>query len=145
MSATRAAAWLAGVWAGLLAALALIAAPSAFAVADRGIAGGIAAHMFAQEAYAGVAIAVVLFLVLRTGARRAAASGRGSVLSADMLLVLGALFCTVLGWFAVQPMMAAARAGQGSVSFAALHGVSTVLYGVKTLLVAVLAWRLAPP
>ena len=34
MSATRAAAWLAGVWAGLLAALALIAAPSAFAVAD---------------------------------------------------------------------------------------------------------------
>ena len=61
-----------------------------------------------------------------------------------MLLVLGALFCTVLGWFAVQPMMAAARAGQGSFSFAALHGVSTVLYGVKTLLVAVLAWRLAP-
>jgi hypothetical protein len=66
------------------------------------------------------------------------------VLSADMLLVLGALFCTVFGYFALQPMMAPARAGEGPLSFAALHGISSALFVLKAVLVAVLAWRLAP-
>jgi len=81
--------------------------------------------------------------MLRQQARTAAEAGRGSVLNANMLLVLGALFCTVAGYFALQPMMAAARAGQGSLSFGALHGISAGLFGLKALLVAVLAWRLA--
>jgi hypothetical protein len=37
--------------------------------------------------------------------------------------------------------MAAARAGQGALSFGQLHAVSAGLYGVKVLLVAALAWR----
>ena len=100
--------------------------------------------MFAQEAYLALALAVLLFLLLRRRARAASAAGTGSVLSADMLLVLGALFCTVAGYFALQPMMAAARAGQGTWSFGSLHGASAALYGIKALLVTVLAWRLAP-
>jgi len=78
---------------------------------------------------------------VRRRAREAAAAGRGSVLSAEMLLLLGTLACTVAGWFGVQPLMPAARAGQGSLSFGQLHLASTVLYGIKTLLVLALAWR----
>jgi hypothetical protein len=58
-------------------------------------------------------------------------------------LLLGTLFCTVAGSFAVQPMMAAARAGQGPVSFATLHAVSAALFVLKGVLVLVLAWRLS--
>ena len=144
MTATRWAAWLAGLWAGLLWGVALIGAPSAFATAASETAGRIAGRMFAQEAYLSLVLAVVLFLMLRRRARTAAEAGTGSVLSADMLLVLGTLFCTVAGYFALQPMMAAARAGQGAWSFGSLHAVSSALYGIKALLVATLAWRLAP-
>ena len=46
------------------------------------------------------------------------AAGQGSQFSVDMALCLGTLFCTVAGYFAVQPMLAAARAGQGAVTSA---------------------------
>lgn len=144
MSATRWAAWLAGLWAGALWTIALVGAPAAFAAATPDVAGRIAGRMFAQEAYASLALAVLLFLLLRRRARAAAAAGTGSVFSADMLLVLGALFCTVAGYFALQPMMAAARAGQGGWSFGSLHAASMGLFGLKALLTAILAWRLAP-
>jgi len=88
-------------------------------------------------------MAVVMYLLLRRTARAKAAAGTGSVLSTDVLLVLGTLFCTVAGYFAVQPMMAAARLGQGAMSFGALHGFSAGLFALKGLLVLVLAWRLA--
>ena len=144
MSGARWAAWLAGLWTGVLAALGLIAAPTAFALLPRETAGLLAGRLFVQEAYAGLAVAVVLLVLLRTRARRAADAGTGSLLDGDMLLVLGALFCTVLGHFALQPMMASARAGEGPFSFAALHGLSAGLFGFKTVLVGLLAWRLVP-
>src|SRR5436190_24033845 len=123
MTSLRWASWLAGLWAGVLAALGLIAAPTLFALLPRQNAGLVAGRLFSQEAYAGLAIAVLLFVLLRRRARADAEAGTGSVLSADMLLVLGALFCTVLGYFALQPMMAGARAAEGPLSFAALHGI----------------------
>jgi hypothetical protein len=55
------------------------------------------------------------------------------------------LFCTVAGYYAVLPMMEAARAGQASVSFATLHIVSTGFFTLKGLLVLALAWRLTRP
>jgi hypothetical protein len=142
MAPRRVAAWLAGLWAGALWSIGLIAAPAGFALAPAELAGRIAGRIFGQEAHLGLALAVVLFLLLRRQAREAAAAGTGSVLSADMLLVLGALFSTVAGYFALQPMLAAARAGQGGLSFGALHGASVALYGLKALLVSLLAWRL---
>lgn len=144
MKGERWAAWLAGLWAGMLWGLGAIGAPAAFTVTAAEVAGRIAGRMFVQEAYLSLALAFVLLLVLRRQAHAGSAAGTGSVLSADMLLVLGGLFCTVAGYFALQPMMAAARAGQGAWSFAALHGVSAVFYGLKAVLVSALAWRLAP-
>jgi hypothetical protein len=62
--------------------------------------------------------------------------------SANMLLALGALFCTIAGYFALQPMMEAARQGlPGAMSFGLLHGASSVFFLLKGLLVAALLWR----
>jgi Domain of unknown function (DUF4149) len=145
MSANRAMAVLAGLWAGVLLAIGLIGAPAGFAtLAVSSDAGRVAGRMFAQEAYLGLGVSIVLFLLERGRARRAAEAGQGSALNANMLLLLGALFCTVAGYFALQPMMAAARAGQGPWSFGTLHGVSAAFFGLKALLVLTLAWRLAP-
>jgi hypothetical protein len=134
-----------GAWAGLLLCIALVAAPAAFAVLDRPVAGQVVGWIFAREAWTSVVLAVLLLLIERPRARAAAAVGAGSVLSADVLLLLGTLFCTVAGYFALQPMMAAARAGQGGLSFGQLHAVSLGFYGLKLVCVVALAWRAAAP
>ena len=139
--ALRVAVVLAGLWAGVLLCVVAIAAPSAFATLSPADAGRFVGRVFAQEAYLSLGVAVVLLLVERQRSQ-AAASGTGSVFSANILLLLGTLFCTVGGYFAVQPMMEAARAGQGAVSFGALHAVSGGLFVLKGLLVLALAWRL---
>lgn len=141
----RFAAVLAGLWAGVLLCVGAIAAPSAFATLASGDAGRFVGRVFVQEAYLSLGIAVALLLIERQRSQADAASGIGSVFSASILLLLGTLFCTVGGYFAVQPMMDAARAGQGAVSFGTLHAVSGGLFLLKGLLVLALAWRLQAP
>lgn len=144
-TAARWAAVLAGLWAGMLLTIAGVATPIPFQVLDQATAGSVVAPIFRIEAYASVVFSVLLFGLARAAARRAAEEGRGSVLSADMLLALAALFCTILGYFAVEPMMAPARMGQGAFSFAALHVASTVMFALKILVVLALAWRATRP
>ena len=141
-SASRWAALLAGVWAGVLACLGALAAPAAFAVLASVDAGRVVARMLTAEAYLSLALACVLFAIERTRSHRAAAAGTGSVFSTNLVLLFGTLFCTVAGHFALQPMLAAARIGQGPWSFGALHAVSGGLFAMKGLLVLALAWRL---
>ena len=138
----RAGALLAGLWAGVLVGIGGIGAPAGFATGASDVAGRAAGRMFMQEAYLSLGLAAVLFVLVRWQARRRAEAGLGSVVSADILLVGAALFCTVAGYFALQPMMSAARAGQGALSFGALHGLSAGFYALKVLFVLVLAWRL---
>lgn len=147
MSLQRARAWLAGLWAGWLLCVALLATPAPFAMLAQADAGRVVARMLAQEAYTALALGVVLLLLERLAAKRAAAGTEddGPAMTVDLLLVLGALFCTVAGYFALQPMMAAARAGQGSLSFGQLHAISAAFYVVKVLLVLTLAWRANRP
>ena len=132
-----------GLWAGWLLCVAALATPAAFALLPQADAGRVAGRMLAQEAYTSLALGVLLLVLERVAARRAVAEGQGSQFSAGMVLALGALFCTVAGYFALLPMMAAARAGQGPLSFGQLHAVSAVFYGAKVLLVLTLAWRAA--
>jgi hypothetical protein len=129
-----------GLWLGMLLALAFVAAPSLFAILDRPVAGRVAARLFAIEAQLSLLLAVMLGLLERARAAQQL-PGLESRVSAELLLVLGALFCTVLGHYAIQPMMDAARAGQGTWSFGALHAASSGFYLLKSLLVATLAWR----
>ncbi|MFM2066918.1 MAG: hypothetical protein RLZZ584_1827 [Pseudomonadota bacterium] len=138
----RLSAALAGIWLGGLLTLGAVVAPTAFALFERAVAGRLAGACFRVEAHLALAFAVALFVMERYLARQRAQAAGGSLLSANMLLALGALFCTVVGYFALQPMMEAARLGQpGAVSFGLLHGVSSALYALKGLLVAMLFWR----
>ena len=138
---TRARALLPALWAGWMLCVALLATPAAFATLAQADAGRVTSRVLAQDAYTALALGVLLLVLERLAARRAAAQGAGSQFSTGMALALGTLFCTVAGYFALQPMMAAARAGQGSLSFGQLHAVSAGFFVAKGLLVLLLAWR----
>lgn len=138
---------LAALWAGVVLGIGAIAAPGLFAVLDRPMAGLAAGQLFFVEARVSLFMAIVLFVIERRRVRDLAEQLGGTTsMTINLLLVLGALFCTVFGEFAVRPMMAAAREGQATVlSFGALHGVSSVLFGLKGLMLLALAWRLTGP
>jgi hypothetical protein len=123
------------LWAGMVLCVGLLAAPVPFATLAPADAGRVAARLFSHEAYASLA-AALLFVMLE---RRLG----GEALGGDTMLALAALFCTVAGHFAIQPMMAAARAGEGALGFATLHVISVALFALKAVLVLVLAWRCA--
>ena len=131
-----------GLWAGLLLCVALLATPAPFATLVQADAARVVARLLAQEAYTSLALGVLMLVLERLVARRAAGGSLGRQFSVGMVLSLGTLFCTVAGYFALQPMLEAARAGRGAFSFGALHGVSMALFAVKGVLVLVLAWRL---
>jgi len=137
----RAATLATAVWAGIILCIGAIAAPAAFAAVVPPDAGRVVGRMLAVEAYLSLALAIMLFAIERGQGRRDAARGAGSAFSVNLVLVLGTLFCTVAGYFAIVPMMAAARAGQGAWSFGALHAASSMLFVLKGLLVLALAWR----
>jgi len=142
---TRCRLLLPGLWAGTLLCLALLATPAPFAVLVQADAGRVVARLLAQEAYLSLALGVLLLGLERLAARRSAGEGLGTQFSPGMVLCLGALFCTVAGYFALQPLMAAARVGQGRLSFGQLHALSAAFYIVKTGLVLALAWRASRP
>ena len=127
----------------MLVAVGAVATPAPFALLSRVDAGRVVGRVLAQEAWASLVIGLLLLMLERRAAQRDAASGSGSLFSTGMLLVLGTLFCTVAGYFAVQPLLASARIGPSALSFAQLHGVSAAFFAIKLALVAVLAWRAA--
>ncbi len=134
-----------GLWAGWLLCVALLATPAVFAFLSGAEAGRIVGRMLAQDAYTSLALGLLLLVLERLASRRAADAGTGPQFSPGMLLALGALFCTVAGYFGIQPMMPAARAGQGALSFGQLHAVSAAFFVLKGLLVLALAWRASTP
>ena len=125
----RAAVCLAGLWAGMIAAIGFVAAPLLFATLPR------------ADAAIGLGVGALLLVLALHDARTRAAAG-SSRFSAEMVLVLAALFCIVAGHYAIQPMLASAGRGDGP-SFAFLHGVASAFLVVKLVVVAVLAWRFA--
>ncbi len=129
------------LWAGWMLCVALLATPAPFATLLPSDAGRVVSRMLAQEAYTGLALAVLLLLLERARIRRFG----GPQFSLDIALVLGTIFCTVAGYFALLPMMAAARLQQGPLSFGQLHALSAGFFVVKGLLVLVLAWRASAP
>ena len=137
----RAAAWLAGAWAGLVAGVGFVAAPVLFATLARTDAGRAASRLFAVDATIGIGVGAILLVLCLQLARRDAEHG-ASRFSTEMLLVLAALFCIVAGHYAIQPMIESARRGKGEPSFALLHGVASAFFVVKFVVVSLLAWRL---
>jgi hypothetical protein len=125
----------------MLLCVALLATPSAFALLPQADAGRVAARMLAHEAYASLALAMLLLGLERLAAKRRAGEAAGTQFTAGMLLAAVALFCTVAGYFGLQPLMAAARSGQGGLSFGQLHAASAAFYLIKSACVLVLSWR----
>ncbi len=130
-----------GLWAGGLLCVALLATPAPFALLSQADAGRVVARILAHEAYTSLGLGVLLLVLERLAARRTAEDEQGSQFSAGMALAAGALFCTVAGYFALQPMMPLARAGQGPLSFGQLHALSAGFFVLKACLVLALAWR----
>jgi len=131
------------LWLGGLLTVALLATPAPFATLAKTDAVRVAGRMLAHEATASLLLGALVLLIERLTARRRHAQGQGSEFSLGMLLALGGLACTVLGYHVIQPMIVAARQGQGSLGVPALHAISVGLYVVKVALVAALAWRAA--
>lgn len=138
----RGVALLAAAWVGLLVAVALLATPAPFATLAAADAGRVVAHIFAREAPTSLVLGTILLIHARRAAAWRAARGLGTQFSLAMGLALGALVCTVVGYYVLQPMMAQARLGVATpLGFAALHGLSFGLFGLKILLVLGLALR----
>ena len=137
MSPNRLLPLLASAWLGLLLSIGLLAAPSVFRLLDRPLAGSVVARLFAGEAASSLVLCLLAVALERWRFR---IIGSPPTLNRPILLALGALFCTVAGYYALQPMMEAARAAQGALSFGQLHALSLGFYAVKVALVALLAW-----
>lgn len=129
-----------GLWAGLLSCIAFIATPAPFAALAPAEAGRVVSRIFVQEAWLSLALAGVLLLLERATRTRDASESSGYK-PGNGVLLWGTVVCTLLGYFVVQMLMPAARAGQGGPSFAQLHLLSMAAFVVKLLLVLVLAWR----
>ncbi len=133
---------LASVWFGASLGVAALGAPSVFAVLPGPQAGPIVGRMLEREATLGLVLGAVLILLEHLRSRARAEAGLpGPRFSAELLLALGAVFCTVAGYHALLPWMEQARAGRGPLSFGQLHAISVAFYAVKMGLVGVLAWR----
>jgi uncharacterized protein DUF4149 len=137
--------WLAGVWAGLMAGIGLVAAPALFAVLPRADAGRLANRLFSVDATVGVCLGAVLAIIGVQLGRERAERGAGSRFGRELLLALAALLCLVVGYYAVQPMLETALAGGGSLSFAALHAIASTFFIARLAIVATLAWLFAKP
>jgi len=128
---------IATLWAGSLWAVGYLAAPTLFATFDRLMAGNVAASLFRSEAWLSLACGALLLCLSQKRQER--------------LLIVAMLACTTLGYFALQPFMAALRAAAGpagvmasdaKMQFGILHGISMVFYLADSLLGAALVLKL---
>jgi hypothetical protein len=135
-----------GLWCGALLAIALIAAPAASGALDRATFGAVARAIFAREAPTSLVFGVLILMLERRAALDRHQEAGTSQFSAEMVLALGALFCTVAGYYGLEPVMEQARSGAATtLTFMQLHAVSLAFFGAKGLLALALAWRATRP
>jgi hypothetical protein len=130
----------AALWAGSLWAVGYLVAPTLFAtLSDRVLAGVIAGSLFHAMAMLSLGCGLAMLLLLWRGTPGWDGKRRRTVLAFIVVMVL----CTVASHFGLQPMMAElkAAAAPGGVMDAAaksrfgmLHGVSSVIYLVQSIL-----------
>lgn len=163
------------LWVGSLWTVGYLVAPTLFAtLSDRALAGTIAGSVFRVEAWLSLACATTLLLLLlrnvaasgpagmRTAGARAGKTGDGTQEEAagtaarwlaywsPLRLVIAMALCTLLGYFGLQPFMAAIReaaagrelAGDARLHFGLLHAAASVIYLLQSLLGAGLVLKL---
>ena len=135
-----------GLWCGLLLAIALIATPAASGALERTAFGAVARAIFAREAPASLLLGMLILMLERRAALERHRATGVSQFSAEMMLAIGALFCTVVGYYALEPLMEQARSGAATaLTFMQVHAVSLAFFGAKGLLALALAWRATRP
>jgi len=147
MAAARVRFLIATLWVGSLWSIGYIVAPTLFAtLADRMLAGMIAGSLFRIEAWLSLACAVAMIVLLK------ASPENGTRKSKQLLwTVIGMLVCNLVGYFGLQPFMAALKEtagatgmqGDARTQFGILHGVSSIFYLAQSLLGAALVWKLS--
>lgn len=132
------------LWVGSLWAVGYIVAPTLFAtLPDRTLAGTIAGRLFRVEAWISLACASVLLLLILRDKRKL------PNFKSCLILVCAMLACTLIGYFGLQPFMAALREGAGGLAsdaararFGMLHGASSAIFLVQSVLGAALVLRI---
>lgn len=140
------------LWAGSLWAVGYLAAPTLFAtLSDRVLAGTIAGNLFSNQAWLSIACALVMLVLLAaTQTSNGIFAGPAANMAAKsrrtlLIIVVVMLLCTLVSHFGLQPMMASLRAaaGPGGVmegaaksEFGILHGISSTIYLIQSLLAA---------
>jgi hypothetical protein len=140
---------IAGVWVGSLFTVGYLVVPTIFAnLQDRQVAGMIAAAIFQAEAYVSVLVCVALLLLANALIKRKVENYRNARWVILILLLISALTC-----FGFIPYMNALRqealllgipvmASPSASLFGRLHGISSGLYLIQSLLGLWMVWRL---
>jgi hypothetical protein len=140
---------IAGVWVGSLFTVGYLVVPTIFtALQDRQVAGMIAAAIFQAEAYVSVIVCVALLLLANTLFKRNVEHYRSVRWVILALLLISALTC-----FGLIPYMDALRqealllgipvmASPSASLFGRLHGISSGLFLIQSLLGLWMVWRL---
>lgn len=138
---------IAALWVGSIWTIGFVVAPTLFAMlADRNAAGAIAGGLFRIEAWLSLGCGLLLLLLHRM------ARGQGTADPWSSRLIIGMLLCTLVGYFVLQPFMAELRTAVGvdgvmtqeaRARFEVLHGVSSALYLMQSLLGGALLWKFA--
>lgn len=130
---------LATLWVGSLWTVGYIVAPTLFAtLADRTLAGTIAGSIFHTEAWVSLVSGLILLLLMFLN------RGANERLRKQLLgLIVAMLACTAVGYFGLQPYMAALKDAAGSAGLAAagtsmqfawLHGIASIIFLLQSLL-----------
>jgi hypothetical protein len=141
---------LAGLWVGSLCTVGFLVVPTIFAnLQDRQVAGMIAAAIFQAEAYLSVTVCVALLLLANTLMKRKIESYRSVRWVVLVLLLISALTC-----FGIIPYMDVLRqealllgmpvmASPSATLFGRLHGISSGLFLLQSVLGLWMMWRLS--
>lgn len=137
-----------GLWVGGFICVGFLVVPILFAsLGDRQVAGMVAASLFKTTAYLGVLISILLMLLANYLARY-----QRSQYSVIRWLLLGMLACSIGAAFILIPWMNSLRVQASMLGlsvrdsdffglFNRLHGVSSILFMVQSLLGIALVWR----
>jgi hypothetical protein len=115
------------LWAGSTWTLGYVVAPKLFSAYSKVQAGEIAGVLFFAGQLLGLACGAVLLLDYRVRFSKQIARQRG------FWLVLALVFCVLIQYTMLSPMIAAAKLAQDWPRFGQLHGVSQILYLAQSL------------
>lgn len=141
------------LWCGSQWAIGYIVAPTLFAVLEsRTMAGTVAGRLFHTQAWLSLVCGVLLVWLATALVSRSADEQAAKRYRSLRWLAVAMMVCVLISWFALQPFMAELRAAAeasgveiGQSPFAArfgmLHGISSAIYLLQSLLGVALIWR----